>query len=56
MVSDMDSWNDIRWRALARIAIGKGDFNKAEILLEKLLEEFPDSLFRNETEALLLTL
>ena len=52
---DIDSWNDIRWRALARIAISMGDFKKAERLLEKLLKEFPDSFFRNETEALLLT-
>jgi len=53
---DIDSWNDIRWRALARIAISKGEFKKAERLLERLLKEFPDSVFRNETEALLLTL
>ncbi len=53
---DINSWNDIRWRALARIAISMGDFKKAERLLEQLLEEFPDSVFRNETEVLLLTL
>ena len=53
---DIDSWDDIRWRALARIAISKGEFKKAERLLERLLKEFPDSVFRNETEALLLTL
>ena len=34
---DVDSWNDIRWRALARIAISRGEFEKAESLLEKLL-------------------
>ena len=53
---DIDSWDDLRWRALARIAISVGDLERAKRLLEKLLEEFPDSVFRNETEALLLTL
>ena len=53
---DIDSWNDLRWRALARIAISVGDLERAKRLLEKLLKEFPDSDFRNETEALLLNL
>jgi len=52
---DIDSWNDLKWRALARIAISKGEFKKAKRMLEQLLEEFPDSVFRSETEALLLT-
>ena len=50
------AWDDLRWRALARIAIAKGEFDKARNLLEQLLEKEPDSFFRQETETLLLTL
>ena len=50
------SWDDVRWRALARIAIAKGESEKAKNLLEQLLEKAPDSLFRQEAETLLLTL
>ena len=53
---DIDSWDDLRWRASARIAISKGEFKKAKKMLEQLLEKFPDSVFRNETETLLLSL
>ena len=53
---DIESWNDLRWRALARIQINKGELKKAKRLLERLLEEFPNSAFRQETEILLLTL
>jgi len=53
---DIESWNDLRWRALARIQINKGELKKAKRLLERLLEEFPNSVFRQETEILLLTL
>ena len=50
------AWDDLRWRALARIAIAKGELNKAKSLLEQLLEKSPESVFRQETETLLLTL
>jgi len=50
------AWDDVRWRALARIAIAKGELDKAKKLLEQLLEKAPDSVFRQETETLLLTL
>ena len=50
------AWDDVRWRALARIAIAKGELDKAKNLLEQLLEKVPDSVFRQETETLLLTL
>jgi len=53
---DILSWNDVRWRALARIAIAKGETEKAKDLLEQLLKTIPDSVFRQETETLLLTL
>jgi hypothetical protein len=41
---------------MARIAIAKGETEKAKILLEQLLEKAPDSAFRQETEVLLLSL
>jgi len=50
------SWEDVRWRAMARIAIAKGETEKAKNLLEQLLEKAPDSVFRQETEILLLSL
>ena len=50
------SWEDVRWRAKARIAIAKGETEKAKNLLEQLLEKAPDSVFRQETEILLLSL
>ncbi|MBL4824557.1 MAG: tetratricopeptide repeat protein [SAR324 cluster bacterium] len=53
---DIASWDDVRWRALARIAIAKGELERAKNLLEQLLEKVPDSVFRQETETLLLTL
>lgn len=53
---DILSWNDVRWRAMARIAITKGETEKAKNLLEQLLETVPDSIFRQEAETLLLTL
>ena len=53
---DISSWNDVRLRALARIAVDKGEIEKARNLLEKLIETVPDSVFRQESEALLLTL
>ena len=49
-------WNDVRWRALARIAIAKGELEEAKMLLNELLEKAPNSLFRQEAETLLLTL
>ena len=49
-------WNDVRWRALARIAIAKGELEEAKTLLNELLEKAPDSLFRQEAEILLLSL
>ena len=49
-------WDDVRWRALARIAIAKGELDKAKNLLEQLLEKAPDSVFKQETETLLLML
>ena len=53
---DFASWNDVRLRALARIAIDKGEIEKAKKLLEKLIETVPDSVFLQESEILLLTL
>ena len=53
---DAESWNDVRWRALARIAIAKGELENARKLLEQLLEKVPESVFKQETETLLLTL
>ena len=53
---DAESWNDVRWRALARIAIAKGELENARKLLEQLLEKVPGSVFKQETETLLLTL
>ena len=53
---NVSAWDDLRWRALARVAIAKGEFDKAKNLLEQLLEKEPDSFFRQETETLLLTL
>ena len=53
---DISSWNDVRLRALARIAVEKGEFEKARNLLEKLIESVPDSVFRQESETLLITL
>ena len=53
---NISAWDDLRWRALARVAIAKGEFDKAKNLLEQLLEKEPDSFFRQETETLLLTL
>ena len=53
---DISSWNDVRLRALARIAVEKGEIEKARNLLEQLIESVPDSFFRQESETLLLTL
>ena len=53
---DISSWNDVRLRALARIAVDKGEIEKARKLLEQLIETVPDSVFRQESETLLLTL
>ena len=53
---DTTSWNDVRLRALARIAVNKGEIEKARKLLETLIESVPDSVFRLESETLLLTL
>ena len=53
---DISSWNDVRLRALARIAVDKGEIEKARNLLEQLIESVPDSVFRQESETLLLTL
>ena len=53
---DISSWNDVRLRALARIAADKGEIEKARNLLKQLIESVPDSVFRQESETLLLTL
>ena len=53
---DISSWNDVRLRALARIAVEKGEIEKARNLLEQLIESVPDSIFRQESMTLLLTL
>ena len=53
---DISSWNDLRLRALARIAVDKGEIEKARKLLKKLIESVPDSVFRQESETLLLSL
>ncbi len=53
---DISSWDDVRLRALARIAVEKGEIEKARNLLEQLIESVPDSVFRQESETLLLTL
>ena len=53
---DISSWNDLRLRALARISMEKGEIEKARKLLETLIESEPDSIFRQESMTLLLTL
>jgi len=53
---DISSWNDLRLRALARIAVNKGEIETARKLLEQLIESVPDSVFRLESETLLLAL
>ena len=53
---NITSWEDVRWRALARISIARGETEKAKKLLEQLLEKVPESVFRQETEILLLSL
>ena len=53
---DILSWNDVRLRALARIAVDKGEIEKARKLLLQLIESVPNSVFRQESETLLLTL
>tara|TARA_B100000579_G_scaffold376038_1_gene341228 strand:- start:306 stop:980 length:675 start_codon:yes stop_codon:yes gene_type:complete len=53
---NISSWNDIRLRALARIAVEKGENEKARKLLKQLIELVPTSVFRQESETLLLTL
>ena len=53
---NIPSWEDVRWRAMARIAFANGETEKAKNLLEQLLEKVPDSVFRQETEILLLSL
>ena len=53
---DISSWNDVRLRALARIAVDKGEIEKARNLLEQLIESVPDSVFSQESKTLLLTL
>ena len=53
---EIDSWDDLRWRAKARIALTRGDMKKAKKLLEQLVEKFSDSIFRQEAEIILLSL
>ncbi len=53
---DISSWDDVRLRALARIAVDKGEIEKAKKLLNTLIDSEPDSLFRQESETLLLSL
>ena len=53
---NISSWNDLRLRALARIAVEKGEIGKARKLLEELIQSLPDSVFRKESETLLITL
>ena len=53
---NIPSWNDVRWRAMARIAFANGETEKAKNLLDQLLEKVPESIFRQETEILLLSL
>ncbi len=51
-----DEWQDIRWKALAQIALAKGDKEAAKTNLQQLINNAPDSVFRPEAERLLLTL
>ncbi|GIT71539.1 MAG: hypothetical protein Ct9H300mP28_13530 [Pseudomonadota bacterium] len=37
---DISSWNDVRLRALARIAVDKGEIEKARKLLEQLIKQY----------------
>lgn len=53
---DISSWHDLLLRALARIAVDKGEIEKARKLLEELVDSMPSSVFRQESETLLLTL
>ena len=53
---NINSWEDLKWRAMARISVAKGEIENAKSLLEQLLEKVPDSIFRQETENLLMSL
>ena len=51
-----DAWRDVRWKNLARIALLRGDKASAQKNLEKLIQETPQSVFKQEAETILLTL
>jgi len=51
-----DDWRDVRWKNLARIALLQGDKATAKSNLEKLIKETPQSVFKRDAEAILLTL
>lgn len=51
-----EDWRDVRWKNLARIALLQGDKATAQKNLEQLIQDTPQSAFRQEAETLLLTL
>ncbi len=53
---DGDDWRDIRWKNLAQIALMQGNKAAAKANLEQLIKETPQSVFKQEAEAILLTL
>lgn len=50
------SWEDVRYRALARIALAQGNQTLAKSHLQQLLKTVPDSTFKQEAETLLMTI
>ncbi len=53
---DGKDWQDVRWKTLARIALTKGDIVTAKSHLEQLINNTPNSEFKQEANTLLLTL
>ncbi len=53
-ISDTE-WNDVKWRAMSRIAGTQGKIDKAKELLTQLINITPESPFKSEAETLLLT-
>lgn len=50
------TWQDLRWRTLARLSLSKGDVAAAKTHLQQLIQNVPDSTFKQEAETLLSTL
>ena len=50
------TWEDLRWKMLAQIALGQGDAVTAKTHLEKLINSAADSIFKQEARIMLMTL